>query len=78
MQRFPTKTWTCIMDHAKSKGIARNTRLNSSDIIGPALSLADWVLLQKYGWERREKGAHWLIDVPTPEWGNLPALSETS
>ena len=74
LQRFYTKTWICIMDHAKSKGIERNTRLNSSGIIGPSLSLADWDLLQKYGW-KREKGAHWLIDVPTSECGDLPTLS---
>lgn len=62
------------MDHAKSKGIERNTRLNSFGIIGPALSLADWELLQKYGWNA-EKGAHWLIDVPTSDCGHLPVLS---
>jgi len=74
LQRFYTKTWICIMDRAKSKGIERNTRLNSSGIIGPSLSLADWDLPQKYGW-KREKGAHWLIDVPTSECGGLPTLS---
>ncbi len=74
LQRFYTKTWICIMDHAKSKGIERNTRLNSSGIIGPSLSLADWDLLQKYGW-KREKGAHWLIDASTSECGDLPTLS---
>jgi len=74
LQRFYTKTWICIMDRAKSKGIERNTRLNSSGIIGPSLSLADWDLLQKYGW-KREKGAHWLIDVPTSECDDLPTLS---
>lgn len=74
LQRFYTKTWICIMDHAKSRGIERNTRLNSSGIIGPALSLADWDLMQKYGW-KREKGAHWLLDVPTSECGGLPSLS---
>lgn len=70
LERFPTKTWTCIMDRAKSTGIERNTRLNSSGIIDPALSLADWQLLQKYGW-KREKGAHWRENVPTSEYGDL-------
>ena len=75
LQRFYTKTWLCIRDHAKSKGIERNTHLNSSGITDRLLSLADWELMQRYGW-KREKDAHWLIDVPTAECGHLSTTFE--
>ena len=74
MERFPTKTWLCIMSYANDRHIQRNTNRNSSGINDRSLSLADWELLQQYGWNR-EKSAHWLLDVPVTESDDLAALS---
>ncbi len=74
MQRFPTKTWLCIMSYANDRHIQRNTNRNSSGINDRSLSLADWELLQQYGWNR-EKSAHWLIDMPLSENDDLSTAS---
>ena len=73
MQRFPTKTWLCIREHANEMGLGHHTRQNSTGILDRVLSLADWELMQKYGW-KREKGAHCLFDVPAAECSPLPTI----
>lgn len=70
MKRFPTKTWRCIGQYAANRHIGRNTNRNSSGIHDPILSLADWELIQKYGWTR-ERAAHWLPGEPLGKNGDL-------
>jgi len=70
LQRFRQRTWLSMTDHAISKGIERHTRRNSAGFSDPNLSLADWELLQTYGWERK-KAAHWRLDVSTAECGDM-------
>jgi DNA invertase Pin-like site-specific DNA recombinase len=74
MKRFPTKTWRCIIRYATNRHIHRNTDQNSSGITDRFLSLADWELMQQYGWNR-EKAAHWLIDVPMEKNDDLSTQS---
>jgi len=63
LKRFPKKTWRCIIRHATKRHMQRNTSQNSSGITDNLLALVDWEVLQQYGW-KREKAAHWLLDVP--------------
>ncbi len=73
LERFPTKTWLCIASYAQERGLKRHTGVNTSGIIDHSLSLADWNLMQKYGWAR-EKGTHWLENVDPEGYGDLPIL----
>jgi DNA invertase Pin-like site-specific DNA recombinase len=74
MKRFPTKTWRCIVQYAANRHIGRNTNRNSSGIHDPIHSLADWELMQKYGW-KRERAAHWLPGEPLEKNGDLSKSS---
>jgi hypothetical protein len=92
LERYPARSWLCIMSYASDRGLVRSTKLNTSGITDRVLSLRDHELLQANGWSLDQLSGvkslrdgtevkdrvYWLYDVPTENDTSVTASDQAA